>query len=77
MRIISKFDKPTIIMIALGAIGGFAYWHFVGCASGTCPIQSYWYTSTAYGALIGYFVGGLFGDYSKKNSNKKDQNGIV
>ena len=38
----------------LGAGGGFAYYYFfVGCASGTCPITSNPYISTAYGSLIG------------------------
>jgi hypothetical protein len=37
----------------LGALGGFAYYHFVGCTSGTCPITSNPWASTAYGALIG------------------------
>jgi hypothetical protein len=39
--------------VLLGSIGGFAYYHFIGCASGTCPISSNPYISTAYGALIG------------------------
>ena len=39
--------------VLLGSIGGFAYYHFIGCASGTCPITSNPYISTAYGALIG------------------------
>ena len=37
----------------LGSAAGFAYYHFIGCASGTCPITSNPYISTAYGALIG------------------------
>ena len=32
--------KLTFIGIFLGAIGGFLYCHYVGCASGTCPITS-------------------------------------
>jgi hypothetical protein len=38
---------------ALGALGGFAYYYFVGCTSGACPISSNPWASTAYGALIG------------------------
>ena len=43
----------TIGISFLGAAGGFAYYHFVGCSSGTCPISSNPYVSTAYGALVG------------------------
>jgi hypothetical protein len=28
------------VFIALGALGGFAYYTFIGCTSGTCPITS-------------------------------------
>lgn len=37
----------------LGALGGFAYYTFIGCSSGACPITSNPWVSTAYGALIG------------------------
>ena len=46
----------TIIGILMGAIAGFAYYYFVGCASGTCSITSSPINSTLYGALLG----GLF-----------------
>lgn len=39
--------------IVLGGVLGFAYYKFVGCRSGTCPISSNPWISTAYGALIG------------------------
>jgi hypothetical protein len=38
---------------AIGALGGFVYYYFVGCTSGSCPISSNPWISTAYGALIG------------------------
>ncbi len=40
----------------LGAAGGFAYYYFIGCASGTCPITSNPFISTAYGALVGLLL---------------------
>ena len=49
-----------IIGVALGALGGFAYYRFIGCASGTCPITSNPFISTLYGALIGVFASGAF-----------------
>ena len=48
--------KWKLIGVAIGATAGFAYWYFIGCASGTCPIQSHWQSSMLYGALIGYIL---------------------
>ncbi len=41
----------------LGGAGGFAYYYFIGCTGGTCPITSNPYISTAYGVLIGTVAG--------------------
>jgi len=52
-----KRKKPmilkTLIGVVLGAVAGFAYYRFVGCVSGTCPITSSPVGSTLYGALLG------------------------
>ncbi len=41
--------------VALGATAGFAYYTFVGCSTGACPITSDPMISTAWGAVIGGF----------------------
>ena len=47
-----------LLAIAAGAVLGYAYYHFIGCSSGTCPITSNPYVSTMFGAFLGYsFVG--------------------
>ncbi|HPT32571.1 MAG TPA: DUF6132 family protein [Prolixibacteraceae bacterium] len=46
-----------------GGIGGFLYWRFVGCTSGTCPIKSVWYWSTLWGAVMGYLIGDMVNDW--------------
>jgi len=38
----------------LGGIAGFAYYYFVGCQSGSCPITSNPFISTSYGMVIGF-----------------------
>ena len=45
--------------IALGALAGWAYWNWFGCLNG-CAITGRWWTSTAYGAVMGYLTLGLF-----------------
>ncbi len=39
-----------------GAAAGYAYYHFIGCATGTCPISSNPYLMTGYGALVGLIL---------------------
>lgn len=39
--------------IAMGAVGGYFYWYYVGCASGSCPITSSPVNSSLYGGLMG------------------------
>lgn len=62
-----KRNLITFIGLAIGAIGGFLYWKFVGCTSGTCPITSSPINSTLWGALIGGLLLNLF----KQESNEK------
>lgn len=56
-----------IIGIPVGAIGGYLYYHFIGCQSGTCPITSNPYISVVYGALMGYLIFDLFKKKKQEN----------
>lgn len=42
-----------ILPPALGAVAGYAYYTYIGCMSGSCPITSDPFIFTAYGALMG------------------------
>lgn len=56
----------TGIGIAIGALAGYAYYFYVGCASGTCAITSKPLNSTLYGALMGGLVFNMFVKETKK-----------
>jgi hypothetical protein len=43
----------TILGIVLGAIAGYAWFQFVGCSTGSCPITSNPWTSSIYGGVMG------------------------
>lgn len=51
-----KRYKFTLLGILLGGIGGYLYWFFIGCTTGTCPITS----SPVNSVLIGSLMFGLF-----------------
>ena len=56
----------TGIGIFVGAIAGYLYYSYVGCASGTCAITSKPLNITLYGALMGGLVFNLFVKSPKK-----------
>jgi hypothetical protein len=52
MHLIKKYQL-IIFGLILGGIGGFLYYQYIGCMSGTCSITSSPINSTAYGAAMG------------------------
>lgn len=50
----------TILGVVAGAIGGFLYWRFVGCSTGTCPITSSPVNSSIWGAIMGGLLLSMF-----------------
>jgi hypothetical protein len=66
----SIFRKYLLIgiFIVVGLIGGFLYWRFIGCKSGTCPITSSWHYSMLFGGVFGYLIGDSVNDYKKKKN---------
>jgi hypothetical protein len=59
-------NKLTIAGVLLGAVGGYLYYAFVGCASGTCAITSSPTISTLYGALMGGLLFNMFEKETQK-----------
>lgn len=63
-----KKHKLKFAGVLVGMLGGYLYYHFIGCNSGTCPITSNPFISVLYGGLIGYLLFDLF----KKKEKKED-----
>lgn len=61
--------KNIFIGAIIGAMAGYAYYYFIGCASGTCAITSNPINSSLYGA----FMGGLIGDMFRKEEKKENK----
>lgn len=62
-------NKLAILGVVLGSIAGYLYYHFIGCASGTCAITSKPFNSTLYGALMG---GLLLSSFKKEEKIEKN-----
>jgi hypothetical protein len=54
--VLKKYLIKTILIVA-GGVAGFAYYYYIGCHSGSCPITSNPYISTGYGMVIGLVIG--------------------
>ncbi len=48
--------KLTLIGLLVGGVGGYLYYHFIGCTTGSCPITSKPMNSTLYGAMMGWLL---------------------
>ncbi|MDH7605288.1 MAG: DUF6132 family protein [Melioribacter sp.] len=67
---IVKKNIKKIIPVAVGAVLGYAYYYFIGCYNGACPISGNPYISTLYGALIGL----IWTIPSKKKDDEQSEN---
>ena len=56
----------TVSGIIIGLMAGYAYYYYVGCASGTCVITSKPLNSTLYGGLMGGLFFNIFVKERKK-----------
>lgn len=67
MNLLIKY-KWTLVGLLTGALGGYLYYHFIGCTTGTCPITSQPVNSTLYGAMMGGLLLSSFGDRKQEKS---------
>ena len=62
-----KKYKLGLIGIVLGGILGYAYYHFIGCNTGTCARTSKPINSSVYGMVMGYLI---LSTFEKTKENK-------
>lgn len=60
------------IGLVLGAIGGYLYYYYIGCASGSCAISSKPVNSTLYGMVLGGLALDMVNDWRKKSKNAEE-----
>ena len=60
MKILSRNNLLIISGILLGGTGGFLYYYFVGCRTGSCAITSNPWLSILWGAAFGLLIFDLF-----------------
>lgn len=64
-------NKLIFIGSLIGAAGGYMYYYFVGCASGTCAITSSPINSTLYFAFLGGLIANILKPESKDHKQTK------
>ncbi|MDA3780839.1 MAG: hypothetical protein PF487_11575 [Bacteroidales bacterium] len=64
--------KYGLILLIPGIIGGYLYWKFIGCTSGSCAIKSNWYSMIIFGSAVGYLIGDMIDSYLNKKKSKKE-----
>ncbi|MBM3420265.1 MAG: hypothetical protein FJY11_03930 [Bacteroidetes bacterium] len=75
---IKEFVSANLLVILFtvaGLLGGFLYWKYIGCLSGTCRIKSVWYMSTLYGGILGYLGGDIVKSLIRWFSKRRESKG--
>ncbi|HMM17209.1 MAG: DUF6132 family protein [Petrimonas sp.] len=58
--------------VIVGSLGGYLYYYFVGCGTGSCPITSNPWRMTIYGAVLGLLIFDIFKKEEGRNKEIKD-----
>ncbi len=70
-----KYLIKILIGVVVGLLLGYAYYYFVGCRSGACPLRANPYYNLLLGGLIGYLVTDwiLMASHKRKYKNKQGE----
>lgn len=63
--------RIPILSTVIGGIGGWLYYRYVGCLTGTCPIASNPYLMPVYGSAIGFLLG--YALHPRRNQDAPDE----
>jgi hypothetical protein len=58
--LLTKNNYMVVSGILAGLAGGFLYYYFIGCRTGSCPITSSPWISMLWGAVMGYLIFDMF-----------------
>nr|WP_320037932.1 DUF6132 family protein [uncultured Bacteroides sp.] len=59
--------RLVLLGVVIGALGGYLYWLYIGCSSGSCPITSSPLLSSLWGAVMGGLLFSIFKREEKSN----------
>jgi len=62
----------VLSLTVFGGLFGFAYYYFIGCTTGTCPLTSNPISSTIYGGIMGSLLALTF-PFSGKKQDSDEQ----
>jgi len=62
--------KLEFLGILIGSAGGWIYWYYIGCSSGSCAITSSPVNSSLYGAFAGAVLLSMLKKETKKEKHK-------
>lgn len=70
-KLFGRIPVISVIGLAVGVLGGYLYYYFIGCNSGSCPITSNPNMSMLWGAAIGYLLFDMFVPSRKKEKKEE------
>ena len=65
-KLLNKKNIVPFAGITIGTLGGYLYYYFIGCRTGTCPITSSPWLSMLWGASVGYLISDMFNKKKEK-----------